>query len=516
MKNIIYKIGKVVLALPLMCGLTACDDWFTLTPDTAMVAQDFWKDKNDVESAMGACYRSMLEGGFMERLIAWGEVRADNVVPFSPNQETSDLMHLNIKASNGYTGWGDYYKTINYCNALIQNAPAVQEQDPDFSDADLKAYMAEAKTVRAFCYFMLVRTFGDVPYITEPYLDDTRDYEVPQTNGDDIVRDLIDDLKTVEDAAPKLFEENVPFTKARVTQKTLWTLIADMHLWLNEYDDCIAYCDKVLESTDNPLSLVELGNYFNVVFNNGYSKETLWELPFDGYTNNNGVADFYGSSTNSSPRVMAYDLRTLFDSDKDLRYIDSYIMDGGVGTIFKYVYTRNTNTLTNIRKQDFSIGDSRLRHWILYRLSDIYLMKAEALAYLGGDANLREAVEWLSKTYDRANPSLPAGSLIGSYTSQTQVIDLVLLERQREFLFESKRYFDLMRRLRRTNDITDIVNNYLANRFKAMTGMQESVYKCKLSDIMAFYLPINENELKLNTLLKQNRFYKTSDDISKN
>ena len=38
-----------------------------------MVAQDFWKDKKDVEAAMGACYRSMLEGGFMERLIAWGK-----------------------------------------------------------------------------------------------------------------------------------------------------------------------------------------------------------------------------------------------------------------------------------------------------------------------------------------------------------------------------------------------------------------------------------------------------------
>lgn len=48
-----------------------------------------------------------------------------------------------------------------------------------------------------------------------------------------------------------------------------------------------------------------------------------------------------------------------------------------------------------------------------------------------------------------------------------------------------------------------------------MTTMQESVYKSKLSDIEAFYLPINQDELKLNTLLKQNRFYMTSSDISK-
>ena len=53
MKNIIYKIGKLALACPLLWGVCACDDWFTLTPDTAMVAQDFWKDKKDVASWKG-------------------------------------------------------------------------------------------------------------------------------------------------------------------------------------------------------------------------------------------------------------------------------------------------------------------------------------------------------------------------------------------------------------------------------------------------------------------------------
>lgn len=515
MKNIIYKIGKVALACPLLWGVCACDDWFTLTPDTAMVAQDFWKDKKDVEAAMGACYRSMLEGGFMERLIAWGEVRSDNVVPLSPDQNTSDLLNLNIKAANGYTSWGDFYKTINYCNALIQNAPEVQTKDPDFSDADLMSYLAEAKTVRAFCYFMLVRTFGDVPYITEPYLDDTRDYLVAQTDRDEILRLLLEDLKTVEGRAPVLFEDNDPYTKARVTQKTLWTLMADMYLWLNDYDNCITYCDKVLDSNENPLHLVEMNNYFNIVFYNGYSDETLWELPFDANTNNNAVADFYGTSTSSTSRLMTYDLGALFINKQDLRYIGSYFMDSGKGLIYKYVAYRNTTVLSPVNKNDFQVGDSHLRHWILYRLADVYLMKAEALAYKGGAVELDEAVDLVSKTYDRANPSLAAGSLKGQYKSQSEIIDLVLLERQREFLFEGKRYFDLLRRLRRSGDLTDIINNYLANRYKAMTTMQESVYKSKLSDIEAFYLPINQDELKLNTLLKQNRFYMTSSDISK-
>lgn len=517
MKNIAYKIGRLAVALPLLWGTVSCDDWFSLRPDTAMVAQDFWQDKKDVESALGACYRSMLEGGFAERLLVWGEVRADNLIPNSADQNTSDLMNLNIKASNGYTSWGDFYRTINHCNALIQNAPGVREKDPDFSEADLAAALAEAKAVRAFCYFTLVRTFRDVPYITEPYLDDTRDYRTPQTDGDEILRMLIEDLKTVEGGALAVFEENIPFTKTRVTQKVLWTLMADIYLWLNDYENCVAYCDKVLGTSSNPLALVKQNNFFNYVFNTGYSNETIWELPFDSNTPNDAVNNFYGGSTNSTPRVRTTSAlfegaSGVFDgTDTDWRRI-GYISRNNNGLfVYKYVAYRNVQVKSPVNASDYSIGDSRQRHWVLYRLPDVCLMKAEALAWQGGVENLEEAVRLVNETYSRANPA----PLTLDNVTQDAVKDLVLLERQREFLYEGKRYFDLMRRLRRTGDVVEIRNSFLEKRFTAMS-IQQSVYASKLSNIDAFYLPINENELKLNTLLKQNNFYKTSDDISKN
>ena len=49
-------------------------------PQSEMVTEDFWKDEQDVKSAVGACYRAMLEDGFMRRLIVWGELRSDNVI----------------------------------------------------------------------------------------------------------------------------------------------------------------------------------------------------------------------------------------------------------------------------------------------------------------------------------------------------------------------------------------------------------------------------------------------------
>lgn len=514
MKNIFYKIGRLTLSLSLLAGAASCDDWFTVMPDTAMVAEDFWKDKTDVESELGACYRSMLDGGFVGRLIAWGEVRSDNVLYNNPDKDTQDLMELNIKPTNGYTDWGNFYRTINYCNVLIQKAPQVWANDPDFTEADLKGYMAEAKAIRAFCYFTLVRTFRNVPFITEPYLDDTRDYQVAQTDGDEILRTLLADLRTVEDGATVLFEENLSYTKARVTQKALWTLMADMYLWLGEYGNAVTYCDKVLTTTSNPVQLVKYVNYFNNVFYNGFSHESLWELPFDSNTGNDDMNSFYGGSTNTAPRLIAYGYRdNLFtDRNQDLRYIGSfwrYSGDDEREVINKYVSYRGSVS-SSVSTNDFSRGDTRQRHWILYRMADVYLIKAEALACEG---NLVDAAEAATEVYDRATQL--QGTRTFTTSSQSQLLDEIQDERRREFLFEGKRYFDLMRRLRRTGDIQDIVNNYLSVRYKQMK-MEQSVYSSKLSSIAAFYLPINENELKLNTLLEQNEFYKTSNDFSKN
>ena len=109
---------------------------------------------------------------------------------------------------------------------------------------------------------------------------------------------------------------------------------------------------------------------------------------------------------------------------------------------------------------------------------------------------------------------MTAGSLQGLYTSQTQVRDLVFDERQREFLFEGKRYFDLMRRMRREGTPTATINTYLINKYVAM-NIDRNTVMSKLNDVDAIYMPIHDDELRVNTQLEQNRFYKISSDISK-
>lgn len=86
-------------ALP-VC-LSGCSDWFDIMPQTELVKEDFWKSKSDVESAVAACYRAMEEPDVMERLIAWGEVRSDNVIRgFDVNNDILYMLQCNIDATN--------------------------------------------------------------------------------------------------------------------------------------------------------------------------------------------------------------------------------------------------------------------------------------------------------------------------------------------------------------------------------------------------------------------------------
>lgn len=509
MKKIIYLMFAVL-------GLSSCSDWFTLTPESEMVKEDFWKSKNDVLSSIGACYRAMDEEGFVKHLIAWGELRSDNILPGkSSDSDVNFLLEANITSANYYARWGEQYAVINLANTVIENAPSVRDVDPDFSEAELRQYIAEATAIRAFCYFNLVRTFRDVPYITEPYYDDSRSFMMPQTAGDDILRSLLADLQAVKDDATQTYP-SVAYQHGRITRRAVIALMADIHLWLGNYQQCADLCNEVLADAGQ-MQLDRSTFYFDNLYFRGNSEESIWELQYDQNTQNYATRDLFGGSSND-PKVSSYDFSPtgqagLFANVGDLRAKNSFVGSDGFYFIKKYVARLANPAATTIRNSDFAFGNAT-NNWIVYRLADIILMRAEALAEIGGQENLDEAVRLVSRTYDRANPSLPEGSLIGQFASQEQVRNLVLDERQREFLYEGKRYFDLMRRMRRDGSPTEVINSYLITKYIAQ-NLDRSTVMSKLNDVDAIYMPIHDDELRANLLLEQNRFYKTSSDIIK-
>ncbi len=521
MKQIKRIIKATLLSVLITCA--SCDDWFSIYPESEMVYEDFWADKNDVLSMLGSCYRGMIEPGFMERLIVWGEVRSDNVVAGTGLSVGDDLQYLldaNLTATNGYTSWSYFSTVINYCNTLILYAPGVRDKDPNFTQSELNMYLAEAKAVRAFCYFTLVRTFRDVPYITEPYTDDTQDFYVSQCSPDLLINSLIADLESCVEDANDQFPQ-LAYTKGRFTKNGIRALIADMALWQGDYEKCARYCDEVLADTKSGLLLESYSKYNTSVFITGNSTESIFELQFvQENIPNYVVNEFYGRSGSGSTRntyqkLSAFDLcqdesSSLFGETDVRRYDAFFKSNSAMIPIQKYVAQRKENTTGTVRSSDYSVIASS-KNWVVYRLSDIYLMKAEALATIGLD--LQGALDMVSKTYDRANPKLGAGSLkLSNYNSVEAMRKLVLDERQREFIFEGKRYFDLVRLARYENSTENIVSNYLLRKYGTL---DQTTTKSKLNTIDAIYMPISADELKLNSALEQNPFYDISSDITK-
>ena len=538
--------------------LTACNEWLELMPDDSTIEEEFWQNGNQVASVVRSCYRYMQEDNFMQRVILWGELRSDEVQNGSSiSVSETDIVNANVKSSNTYCNWSSFYTVINYCNNVLEKAPSVRELDANFDEATFKAYMAEAYTLRALCYFYLLRTFRDVPLVLDRSKSDDEDYNLsnrdtaawiayyqlpisveaftseqyPLVDQEHYVLDrMIDDLKIAVDYAAKEWTDDENY--GRITRRAAEALLADYYLWrasinqqynqsqaVADYRNCIAMCNAVLAETAEleEAELVTGANLLRQVFYDGNSDESIFELNFttSGHANG-GSSTLYGNTLKSrNPHLLAaVGLSALFnqnkansdDADYDYRSKDYFnVRDNH---IFKYEGQTPPTAFGDKNASYTYRGSSSQANWIFYRLADIYLMKAEAQAQIASTADEIDAVVTLcNKSYIRActNNSEVKDSLDHTtYASTSDIQALVLTERQRELMFEGKRWFDLLRLARRNGSVTASWQLIESRYDDDVTTIRN-----KMSSISAWYLPIYNNELKINGNLRQNEYYES-------
>lgn len=542
--------------------LGSCNDWLELMPEDSTIEEEFWKNGNQVESVVRACYRYMQEDNLMQRIILWGELRSDEVQNgASITASETDIVNANVKSSNTYCNWASFYTVINYCNKVIEFAPGVRQLDANFSEATCQAYMAEAYTLRALCYFYLLRTFRDVPLVIESSKTDEYDYNVsnrdtaawinyytlpvetaafnaeayPLIDQEHYVLDrMIDDLKTAVDYAATEWEDDAE-SHGRVTRRAVEALLADYYLWrasinqpvdasrsADDYRQCIALCDAVVRETAEmeEAELVEGSSLLTDVFYTGNSGESIFELNFttNGHANN-ATSTLYGNTLKSrNPHLLAavsvqalFNLNKVGSEEADYDYRSKDFFNAKDNHIFKYE-GQTPPAEFNSRSATYTYrGASSQSNWILYRLADIYLMKAEALAQIAETAEeISNVVTLCNKTYIRActdNADVKDSLDHAAYPSPSDVQRLVLAERQRELMFEGKRWFDLLRLARREANVSNSWQ-YLESRYDE----DVTTIRNKMTSIEAWYLPIYFNETKINGNLHQNAYYESQDE----
>jgi len=618
-KNIIIICA---MAAATMLTFSSCNDFLTIYPTDKTIGEDFWKNKDQVNQMVNGAYKAMLNSGVQERAIIWGAYRSDEMDKRQgySNSTLENISAANLLPSNGYTSWADFYGVINRCNIVLSHADQVVSTDPQFTSGDCDQAKAEMLALRSLCYFYLVRAFRDVPYTSQSYENDEQLMEVEQSAPDVVLQNCLDDLNTASQYIMRsgAYGQNDARNWGRFTRDAVWTLMADIYLWraamrsasvntagaVSDYQEAIRYADMVIRSKDeyyrrnhstgistvNADTLHLTAGYsrfgessFADLFSIGNSNESILEWQYDqDLTQNTGLKSFYwGGDNGTDPQVMASQLFSgtgeedkIYQHINDARYWDNVF---GVGSatakefaIRKYctydgsVYASKGNSVIGPSKNGRMTNYGM--HWIVYRLSDVVLMKAEAIVALATsdtDPTLGEAFNLVKAISDRSwiQPAMrnPQSATIDSlrfskYNTKEGMDRLILAERERELCFEGKRWFDLVRYCYRhmadnsikvvpektlysliEDQIADNPNMTAAQK-KALaqssysplysymltlmtrkfvdTGGESVIYKMKSEPYL--YFPLQRSEVKVNHQLRQNPAWEEEETIEKN
>ena len=234
MKSFKYYLFIAALAM----GISSCSKWLDLKPEDGIVSSDFWKTKEQVQSAVIGCYASLLgapagvsDRSLAEYLFLWGELRAD-MISSGPGitDEEQQIINVNILPGNSITSWSAVYRTINYCNTIIDHAAEVQQYDKTFTQTALNNYVAEAKGLRSLLYFYLVRSFGDVPLVLKSTATDEDISPIAKTSKDVVLQQIVTDLKDAFEKAPET-HGSITYNAGRLNKYSIASILADVYLW---------------------------------------------------------------------------------------------------------------------------------------------------------------------------------------------------------------------------------------------------------------------------------------------
>lgn len=483
----------IILILFAAMAITSCNDYLTVLPENNQSSYEYWKTKEEVEAVLGAGY--VMLRSTQESLFLWGEARGNGIF-FNGNGTTGQLAaqklrNMDILPTNALAKWDELYAVINMANSVIKFGPNVVAHDESFNENVMKSFLSEAYFQRALSYFYLVRVWKEVPFVKEPYVNDEASYTIPKSNGDAILTACLQDLnvalENAKDAFPESSIDNPMNTKGRATKWAIYTLIADINLWLGNYDATIAACEQVVNS--NRVGLIG-GTLWFTNFYPGNSNESIFEIQYkQTMSQTNSFITWF--DTNSYYLISPYALSLFSTGETDLRGLNASY-DATTGKIWKYIGINATTKRSSSLQND--------QNWIIYRMADVYLMEAEALIMKGSEADNTAALALINRIRNRAGLSSATGG-----SDRISMLKLLVEERQREFFAEGKNWFDILRVGRREG--AEYKQFFIEQVLQVASASNQSMMKAKLGDSNSWYLPIHADELTANRELVQNPYY---------
>ncbi|MCW3467969.1 RagB/SusD family nutrient uptake outer membrane protein [Chitinophaga nivalis] len=467
MKQLFFLTG---IAIILLTG--ACGKFLNEQPQNQLSPDQYWKTEDDIVHALAGVYDG-IQVSLSNNYVYWGDARTDN---FNVTQYGNKQFALNgLSATIPGSDWAPLYLTIGRANMLLKKAPGVK----NVPISALSQYQGETLAIRAWCYFTLVRLWGDVPVWLTPYEDLAQSPYKTRTGTDSIFNGVIlPDLLKAYDLLN--MDHNNLFN---INKGSIAAILIDAYMWRHDYTNALKWMDKL--AALNWYSLEPTATWKNMFTYPAGSVENIWNLSWDYLVDGGaGIASLVGCNDNNSDFMADDSVWNHFLVDTtDIRgkqTVDLKARD----KVLKFYAVK----LDNKGRQLYPKSSETNIQYPMYRYADIILLRAEALQATGQPA---AALDQLNRVHTRAGMKAYTAA---DFPAPGDLLNGILRERQWEFFCECKRWFDL----RRNGKVKEVMDPVLKARQADNPGY---------SHPGLLLWPINRDNLNANPYLKQNPPY---------
>ncbi|MCF8226213.1 MAG: RagB/SusD family nutrient uptake outer membrane protein [Bacteroidales bacterium] len=433
MKRLFIIITSLVIA-------SGCEMYLDVVPKTQLSPENLYSNEKGLEYGVNEVYRALRDVTMINSWNHWllTEVTTDNMLTHSNKEYRQNLDKYHFTASNDaiVEQWVGYYKVLGVANSFIINAG-----NSDVQNQVLKArVIAEARFIRAYCYFMMVRLWGDVPLVTEE-VDSEDDFFIHRDPAEDVYTQIITDLEYSRDHLPGDYPADED--AGRVTSGAAGSLLSFVYLTRKNYELAEINARDVIDS-----EVYTLHNDYVSLFRpeGNTSSESVFQI--QALTNYNNLNSLMGRAW--SPRTNIYGLLgfdqytasfalyNMFGDNDDRK--QSFVIATNQSAGKELPYT--TKYLDPDAESEKLMGCS----FHVIRFAEVLLTYAEAENEINGPTE---------KAYDAINLIRNRAKLedLIPGLNKDSFRDSLYKERQKELYFEGQRWFDLVR----TNRLVEVV-----------------------------------------------------------
>ena len=518
---------NIFIILAALLTLTSCTDWLLEPQPGTTGLDDFYSGADAAIQNVTACYVPMQWEYNNTYFPEWfiGDVVSDDALKggqlLQDMAPVYDMENWRTDSKNVYLR--EYYRAqfqgVGRCNLALTYISEM-ETDTVMTQSLKDRLVGEAKFLRAYYYFRLVRVFGGVPKV-DFVIDTDSKWIQPRADAEDIYAFILQDL---EDAQKTLWKKSEYEDKdlGRATKGAAEAMLLKVNLYAKNYAAARAWGDSITGYPDRPCDygFQSYSENFTLAGENGV--ESVFEIqyvsdPTSDYGQGNGFTrgTFTTIMTRSrssllgggwgfnKPTQNLYDAFEPGDLRRDTTILnppDSKIENSAEEIHFGNRFINRKSTLYNDDLSWYTLGHptrSPLNNKQI-RFSDVCLMYAEACMETGDDAT---AIIYLNKVRDRVSmPTYPGYTfkINGVEITNPTLEQAIRHERRVELAMEGHRWFDLCR----WGIAKETMDAYAATETEEAQSHMATFIKGKHE-----LFPIPNEEIILNPGMEQNPGY---------